>query len=495
MPKKKRVERPGARAGVQAGAVPRTMRNIRGEAVPTDESVQNNMARCMALNIFSEQQRAEEAAAGGAGTDIPIDMRCVPDQRAPQEAGAGMNVRVGSNDGPSDTEHGPRTSRTHLPHHAFRRDPPAQAAESGAEAGAAVRESQQGESGDDLCAILRDPTRNVSLSWDDFLPQLTFITAETALPGHKYVQQYNLKDHKQGTELQKLLLQHLKRRDQTMQEYLIWLWERNILQENPRDPDDAMMLRFFKNTEKPPFLLRLNMTTELRATKNLHELQHKYKQALQAQCNAADNISELQQELDSLKCATSETIRKLNSNLAESEDFLSQSNEKLLTRNWEVFSTRLLLNSELFQHKQRLSLWKCGIRSKLHEKELALSQRQVDIDNLKSKNRTLLNCMQELGTISNTEQVNEVRDELTETKQALAHASLAVSALTVVVHRQNGSIEAAQQAAECVICLSNAMTTALTPCGHRVVCSTCAIDLQQCPLCRSEVNGTIRVYV
>ena len=55
----------------------------------------------------------------------------------------------------------------------------------------------------------------------------------------------------------------------------------------------------------------------------------------------------------------------------------------------------------------------------------------------------------------------------------------------------------------CVVCLHHDATDALIPCGHRCVCQTCAADLLKprpnvvpaCPMCRTELTGSIRVFV
>jgi hypothetical protein len=49
---------------------------------------------------------------------------------------------------------------------------------------------------------------------------------------------------------------------------------------------------------------------------------------------------------------------------------------------------------------------------------------------------------------------------------------------------------------ECVVCLGEDCTHAFVPCGHKVVCSTCAptLDLKECPVCRQSVSLLMKIY-
>eukprot|EP01047_Picozoa_sp_COSAG01_P056202 COSAG01_NODE_6345_length_3723_cov_13.346302_2_plen_194_part_00 len=45
----------------------------------------------------------------------------------------------------------------------------------------------------------------------------------------------------------------------------------------------------------------------------------------------------------------------------------------------------------------------------------------------------------------------------------------------------------------CVICLDGPKDTAVLPCRHLCVCSTCARALDRCPLCRGGVSATMQM--
>jgi hypothetical protein len=48
---------------------------------------------------------------------------------------------------------------------------------------------------------------------------------------------------------------------------------------------------------------------------------------------------------------------------------------------------------------------------------------------------------------------------------------------------------------QCKICMDEEVCVAFIPCGHLVCCSTCAPALNQCPICRAKIRGTIRTYM
>jgi len=52
-----------------------------------------------------------------------------------------------------------------------------------------------------------------------------------------------------------------------------------------------------------------------------------------------------------------------------------------------------------------------------------------------------------------------------------------------------------QASAECVICLDAAATHATVPCGHICLCADCAENLKACPLCRTPLVQTMRIYL
>ena len=55
-----------------------------------------------------------------------------------------------------------------------------------------------------------------------------------------------------------------------------------------------------------------------------------------------------------------------------------------------------------------------------------------------------------------------------------------------------------EEAGECVVCMDGENTHLFSPCGHKCVCEECAKAIMQtsaeCPTCRGEARGFIRVY-
>eukprot|EP00111_Clytia_hemisphaerica_P001233 TCONS_00003509-protein len=46
----------------------------------------------------------------------------------------------------------------------------------------------------------------------------------------------------------------------------------------------------------------------------------------------------------------------------------------------------------------------------------------------------------------------------------------------------------------CKICQDNTVTITLVPCGHLVLCESCALGMFMCPVCRTEITKTIRTF-
>jgi hypothetical protein len=48
---------------------------------------------------------------------------------------------------------------------------------------------------------------------------------------------------------------------------------------------------------------------------------------------------------------------------------------------------------------------------------------------------------------------------------------------------------------ECVICMRNQKNRMLHPCGHVCVCQDCGTGISKCPICRTDITGTIPAYI
>ena len=53
---------------------------------------------------------------------------------------------------------------------------------------------------------------------------------------------------------------------------------------------------------------------------------------------------------------------------------------------------------------------------------------------------------------------------------------------------------------ECCVCLEKTRNTVLVPCHHMCLCESCAEDIMKnlkasCPLCRAEVQKTIKIFL
>ena len=46
----------------------------------------------------------------------------------------------------------------------------------------------------------------------------------------------------------------------------------------------------------------------------------------------------------------------------------------------------------------------------------------------------------------------------------------------------------------CVICMERASDFAIVPCGHRCLCQICSRNLTKCPVCRTYVQGVLKIF-
>jgi cell division septation protein DedD len=52
-----------------------------------------------------------------------------------------------------------------------------------------------------------------------------------------------------------------------------------------------------------------------------------------------------------------------------------------------------------------------------------------------------------------------------------------------------------KEARTCRVCMDVEINTVFLPCGHLVCCDGCARSLQQCPICRTHIRGTVKTFL
>jgi len=67
-------------------------------------------------------------------------------------------------------------------------------------------------------------------------------------------------------------------------------------------------------------------------------------------------------------------------------------------------------------------------------------------------------------------------------------------ALKLKLRNAYAAAVAAAAQATCVICCERVPAMVLLPCGHVCLCQDCASAVQTCPMCRTPVAGSMRVY-
>ena len=93
-----------------------------------------------------------------------------------------------------------------------------------------------------------------------------------------------------------------------------------------------------------------------------------------------------------------------------------------------------------------------------------------------------------LNGLSSEEQVQRLMMALTASEAARRAAEAALRAA-------EERAENAESRIECQVCMVARCDNALEPCMHLCLCEECSTDMDYCPQCRREVEGTRRVYL
>lgn len=73
-------------------------------------------------------------------------------------------------------------------------------------------------------------------------------------------------------------------------------------------------------------------------------------------------------------------------------------------------------------------------------------------------------------------------------------ASLMTETTEALARMQRQSVQRAQSARCCVVCLDRQKSLLLRPCNHMCLCEACGNSVQECPLCRKTIVERIRVH-
>ena len=77
--------------------------------------------------------------------------------------------------------------------------------------------------------------------------------------------------------------------------------------------------------------------------------------------------------------------------------------------------------------------------------------------------------------------------------EADALDALQAEVLAAAGRIQQAAAEKRAEEKQCAVCMDKEKDVALDPCGHRV-CAVCSQSLDECPTCRQNIAGRIRLY-
>jgi predicted nucleic acid-binding Zn-ribbon protein len=156
--------------------------------------------------------------------------------------------------------------------------------------------------------------------------------------------------------------------------------------------------------------------------------------------------------------------------LAELSASLQQSQDGLSAKTQEVESLRLELSEKedtIKDLKEKLAVAKNQCDAISAEKEKLQNER----DNLQSN----------MGALK---ALNKRLEELEEEKKA------SLAAMAVLQSEKEND-----EANFCIICMERPSDVAVVPCGHFCLCEECAAKCNNCPICRTEKESLLKIYV
>ena len=75
-------------------------------------------------------------------------------------------------------------------------------------------------------------------------------------------------------------------------------------------------------------------------------------------------------------------------------------------------------------------------------------------------------------------------------------ANPTVNHQTLIASLNNGAnAECMSELKSCKICMDAEISTTFIPCGHFISCERCSVRFKQCPICRTQVSGTVKTFV
>lgn len=108
----------------------------------------------------------------------------------------------------------------------------------------------------------------------------------------------------------------------------------------------------------------------------------------------------------------------------------------------------------------------------------------------------------ELKTIVDNSVINELNildkpttqsDNCSEYFRNLELATTSTSGTDMNI-KQRSKYQTDDEKSLCVLCSNDKFDTAFYPCGHVLACKLCAISVTNCPMCRTTIDGILKIY-
>jgi hypothetical protein len=133
-----------------------------------------------------------------------------------------------------------------------------------------------------------------------------------------------------------------------------------------------------------------------------------------------------------------------------------------------------------------------------HQKDIAKLQSELDESkhqgvDLKNSNQALHDQILSLERLNNQLQGSLLQSlSLTALHQ---QQQLNLTANQKIFQEISLRLEAEAAKMECTVCMEKLIDIVFAPCGHSCTCSKCSIPMKECPICRTNITSSTKIYL
>jgi hypothetical protein len=133
--------------------------------------------------------------------------------------------------------------------------------------------------------------------------------------------------------------------------------------------------------------------------------------------------------------------------------------------------------NELLINNQKIN-WCANVKAMQKQESPKHIHEQQQNDNVAPQLKTQMDQVQQLKP-----QMDPAHDQVQQLKTQIEQLQTKLQTL-----------EFKKEPDTCVACLERNRDVAFQPCGHKVICQSCGNNLLECPICRTQKQGLLRIF-